>query len=119
MGRIWFAKLGSTALIRRKQLEIADQEKGLDLVVLMIRQKIENQINFLKKLKYSRPGKEAQFEDSINIISSAISALDTNDKSIEEARHRIMGVEGAAGRAYFQCISNLLPEKYRFKGRSR
>jgi CRISPR-associated protein Cas1 len=33
VGRIWFAKLGSTALIRRKQLEAAEKETGLELVV--------------------------------------------------------------------------------------
>ena len=30
-----------------------------------------------------------------------------------------MGFEGTAGRAYFQCLSKLMPEKYIFKGRSR
>ena len=49
IGRIWFAKMGSTALIRRKQLEIAEDEKGLELVTDMIQQKIKNQADFLKK----------------------------------------------------------------------
>ena len=30
-----------------------------------------------------------------------------------------MGLEGTAGRAYFQCLSKLMPEKYQFEGRSR
>ena len=30
-GRVWHSKLGSTTLIRRKQLEIANDAKGLDL----------------------------------------------------------------------------------------
>ena len=41
--------MGSTALIRRKQLEIAEDEKGLELVTDMIQQKIKNQADFLKK----------------------------------------------------------------------
>ena len=45
IGRIWFAKMGSTALIRRKQLEIAEDKKGLELVTDMIRQKIKNNFN--------------------------------------------------------------------------
>ena len=68
IGRVWFAKMGSTALIRRKQLEIAEDAKGLELVTDMIRQKIKNQANFLKKLMYSRPGKENLFESPIKII---------------------------------------------------
>jgi CRISP-associated protein Cas1 len=119
LGRIWFAKLGSTALIRRRQLEIADSEKGLGMVVAMIRQKIENQIGFLKKLMYSRPGRESLFEEPIQMIYGAISALEITGKTIEEARNSIMGIEGTAGRAYFQCISQVMPEKYIFKGRSR
>ena len=50
IGRVWFAKMGSTALIRRKQLEAADDEKGFELVIDMIRKKIKNQLEFLKKL---------------------------------------------------------------------
>jgi CRISPR-associated protein Cas1 len=30
-GRVWHSKLGSTTLIRRKQLEIANDERGLNL----------------------------------------------------------------------------------------
>ena len=30
-----------------------------------------------------------------------------------------MGIEGTAGRAYFQCLSNIMPEKYQFGERSR
>jgi CRISPR-associated protein Cas1 len=119
LGRVWFAKLGSTARIRRKQLEAAEKETGLECIVAMIRQKIENQTGFLKKLMYSRPGREAQFEDPIKIISGAASALEVKGKSLEDARNSIMGIEGTAGRAYFQCISKIMPEKYMFNGRSR
>jgi len=119
IGRIWFAKMGSTALIRRKQLEIAEDEKGLELVTDMIRQKIKNQVDFLKKLMYSRPGKENLFESPIKIIDSALSALSMHNGIIEDARNSIMGFEGTAGRAYFQCLSKIMPEKYIFKGRSR
>ena len=119
IGRVWFARMGSTALIRRKQLEVAEKEIGLELVTDMIRQKIKNQADFLKKLMYSRPGKENLFENPIKIIDSALSGLSIHDRTIEDARNSIMGFEGTAGRAYFQCLSKLMPEKYIFKGRSR
>ena len=119
IGRVWFAKMGSTALIRRKQIEIAEDSKGLELVTDMIRQKVENQASFLRKLMYARPGKEDLFENSIKIINSALSSLAMHDGTINEARNSIMGFEGTAGRAYFQSLSRLMPEKYIFKGRSR
>jgi CRISPR-associated protein Cas1 len=119
IGRVWFAKMGSTALIRRKQLEIAEEKKGLALVADMIRKKIENQTAFLKKLMYSRPGKKSLFDNPIKIIDSAIAGLAVYNGTVEDARNSIMGLEGTAGRAYFQCLSRLMPEKYVFKGRSR
>ena len=119
IGRVWFAKMGSTALIRRKQLEFAKDEKGLELVTDMIRQKIKNQAAFLKKLMYARPGKEKLFENPVKIIDSALAGLPAHNRIIENARNSIMGFEGTAGRAYFQTLSKLMPEKYIFKGRSR
>jgi len=119
IGRIWFSKMGSTALIRREQLRIAENKAGLDLVIDMVREKMLNQSKFLKKLMYARPGREQLFENSIRIIDEAISGLITKEKNLDEERNSIMGHEGTAGRAYFQCLSKLMPESYRFNGRSR
>ena len=49
LGRIWFSKMGSTALIRRKQLEAASNPLGVEMVIEMIRKKMENQIKFEDK----------------------------------------------------------------------
>lgn len=119
MGRVWFSKMGSTALIRRKQLEAVEKPFGLELVTDMIKQKMENQIRFLKRLMHARPGKESYFTNAVKSIEQSISDLDKEDKNLENVRNRLMGLEGIAGRAYFQCLSKILPEKYRFEGRSR
>lgn len=119
VGRIWFAKLGSTALIRRKQLEIAEQKDGLELVMDMIGQKLQNQAAFLKKLMHARPGKESLFLPPIQTIENALDSLQLVGEDLESERSRIMGLEGTSGRSYFQCLSVLMPEKYQFKGRSR
>ncbi len=121
VGRVWFSKLGSTALIRRRQLDAdVDREIGLNLVREMISQKINNQIQFLKKLMYARPGKESLFQEPLAVIERALSRLDELENDCtDNLRNSLMGIEGTCGRAYFQCISPLLPEKYRFNGRSR
>jgi CRISPR-associated protein Cas1 len=119
MGRIWFSKLGSTARIRRKQLLAAENATGLELVLEMIRQKLENQLRFLKKLMHARPGKETHFTDALSLIERSKESLTANQDLIDDQRNKIMGLEGAAGRAYFQCLSKLMPEKYQFSGRSR
>jgi CRISPR-associated protein Cas1 len=119
IGRVWFSKMGSTAMIRRKQLEAANNDQGITLVLDLVRQKLNNQISFLKKLKYARPEKKELFQAPIHTIEGSLDSLDHDLVNIEDSRSLIMGLEGAAGRAYFSCISKIMPEKHRFKGRSR
>ncbi len=119
VGRIWFSKTGSTSLIRRKQLEAAENPLGLKLVEEMIRQKIKNQVLFLKKLMHARPGQEELFKPSLHVLEEAGARLCLDGAGLDESRNRIMGFEGTAGRTYFRCLSGILPEKYRFKERSR
>jgi len=119
MGRIWFSKMGSTALIRRRQLEAMDSSLGLQVVIDMVTQKLENQVGFLKKLMYARPGRQEHFITPVQAIQKAWSDLSSCGADLDATRNRLMGLEGIAGRAYFQCLSSLLPGKYRFKGRSR
>jgi len=118
-GRIWFSKMGSTALIRRKQLVLEQSSLGLQLIKDVVGQKMKNQINFLKKLMHARPGREEHFEDALETIGDSLSYLLMVDGSVEKNRDVILGLEGTAGRSYFRCISGLLPQKYRFSERSR
>lgn len=120
IGRIWFAKMGSTALIRRKQLEAAENPLGLTLVMDMVLQKMNNQSQFLKKLMYARPGKEDRFKDYIDSIEkSAKNLAENNGQNIKDEGDSIRGREGAAGRSYFQCLAKTMPRKYRFEKRSK
>ncbi|MBU0992180.1 MAG: CRISPR-associated endonuclease Cas1 [Proteobacteria bacterium] len=119
LGRVWFSKMGSTVLIRRKQLEASETDKGLNLAIDMIRTKLENQARFLKKLMNARPKKETVFEDPLRIIDGAMTGLNMVALNQPDIQNSIMGFEGTAGRAYFQCISKIMPETYQFKGRSR
>ncbi len=119
IGRVWFSKMGSTALIRRKQLEAANNEQGIRFVIDMVKQKLNNQIAFLKKLKYARPEKKELFEAPVHTIQGSLEALSHDQINLEDSRALIMGLEGAAGRAYFSCISKIMTEKFQFKGRSR
>ena len=119
IGRVWFSKMGSTAFIRRKQLDAANSDLGTSLVLDMICQKITHQLEFLKKLKYARPDKYEVFEKPLETISGSLTALEQKFKNIDESRATIMGIEGTAGRAYFSCISKIMPEAYRFKTRSK
>jgi len=119
VGRVWFSKMGSTATIRRKQLEAAENPLGFQLVTDMIARKLDNQLNFAKKLMYARPGREEHFEEAIGVIQQAAADLSRVEPDLNTGRNRLMGLEGTAGKSYFRLLSGVVPERYRFDERSR
>lgn len=117
--RVWHSKIGSTTLIRRCQLEIAETEDGLKLALSWIVRKIENQIDLLKRLRTTRPHKSAEITSYIEKLKTYKESLENITGTIDEKRGKILGLEGNAGRVYFECISFLMPDRYKFSGRSR
>ncbi len=118
-GRVWHSKLGSTTLIRRRQLEVAEQKKGFELARGWIEIKMNNQIDFLKDLKKNRPEQRAELDEHISNIESMKAQLLELDGTLEEKRGSIMGIEGMASRYYFDALSFIMSEKWKFQGRSR
>ena len=45
--------------------------------------------------------------------------LQDMDGGLDQVRDQVMGLEGRASRTYWAAVSRLLPETYRFEGRSR
>lgn len=118
-GRVWHPKLGSTTLIRRKQLEIAETEEGLTLALEWVNAKFNNQIDLLKRLRQTRPHKSAEITSYIEKLQNTARSLDALSDSLKECRASIMGIEGSGGRIYFEALSSLMPDRFKFKGRSR
>lgn len=118
-GRVWHSKLGSTTLIRRKQLESSTGETGLNLAKEWVICKIENNIDFLKSLANSRPNKEKIINECVVSLEKKIYMLQKMKGSLEEKRNSIMAIEGMAGKEYFEALSHIVPERFKFNGRSR
>lgn len=118
-GRVWHSKLGSTTLIRRRQLEVADQKKGFEMARGWIEIKMDNQIDFLKDLKKNRPEQRSELEEYISNLESMKAQLLELDGTLDKKRGSIMGIEGMASRYYFDALSFIMPEKWKFDGRSR
>ena len=53
-GRFWHSKFGSTAYIRRKQIEKFESLEGLELAKKWLGIKIESNIEHLKELQYKK-----------------------------------------------------------------
>jgi CRISPR-associated protein Cas1 len=118
-GRVWHSKLGSTTLIRRRQLEAATEDTGFYLARGWIAQKLESQIVLLKDLKKNRPEQKNALEQHITRIEVLLDSLNAMKGTLDFKRGSIMGVEGMAAQAYFDAISSIMPEAWKFKGRSR
>lgn len=118
-GRIWHSKMGSTALIRRKQLEISETEEGLKLVKNWCIQKIQNQIDFIERLKRTRSRKAGNLENAAKSLAEIKYKIASLTGTIEEKRGTLMAQEGAAGKIYFDTINYIMPNRFKFNGRSR
>jgi len=118
-GRIWHSKLGSTTLIRRRQLEISSTTKGFNMAKKWVETKIDNQITFLKDLKKNRPDRKEQIVSHIENIIELKDELSALHGVMEQKRDRLMGLEGMCSREYFGALALIMPEKWRFDGRSR
>lgn len=118
-GRVWHSKLGSTTYIRRKQLEISGKPEGFKLAKSWVEQKIGNQIQFLKDLKKNRSDQKDELDNYISRIEGLKIQLEELEGNLDELRGKIMGIEGMVSRNYFEALSFLLPDKWKFNGRSR
>jgi len=119
VGRFWHSKPGSTSRIRKQQLEASINEKGLLWVKQWLVLKLGNQINFLQRLKNHRPAKADFMQvkiDAIEVLMLKMKKL--KGAKIDEIDDTLRGLEGTAGRIYFNVLSYLLSERYRFSGRS-
>lgn len=118
-GRVWHTKLGSTTLIRRRQLKIAETNEGLNLALAWVKTKSNNQIEFLKQLRQTRPHRSAEITTYIDKLQNVVAGLDSLSGTVDENRGTIMGLEGSGGRIYFEALSMLMPDRFKFEGRSR
>lgn len=117
--RVWHSKLGSTTLIRKKQLEASLDERALKYTQQWLGAKLDNQLGFLKSLLSHRPQHEDHLSERIERITKLRTAmLALEAPHIDEVAEQARGLEGTAGRLYFEALSKILPRHYRFAGRS-
>ena len=118
-GRVWHGRPGSTTAIRRRQLEIAGEEAGLKLALSWMDRKIQNQIDFLTAMRDRRTRLSTLLTEAIGGLKAMQLQLQDMEGGLDQVRDQVMGLEGRASRTYWAAVSRLLPETYRFEGRSR
>lgn len=119
IGRVWHSKLGSTSLIRKKQLTASLSTAALDYTKVWLGRKLQNQYEFVEKLKKHRKQHQVYLTDKTERIAAIQQSLQQlNAEKIDEVADRIRGLEGTAGRLYFETIAFVLPKQYKLNGRS-
>jgi len=118
-GRFWHDRLGSVATIRRRQLQLTETQEGTDLVKEWLGRKLENQVRLLEKLRTTRTRSSAEITAAIDAIKPLTFQLDLVTGVPNDVREQLFNIEAQAARSYFDLLSRLLPDRFRFSGRSR
>ncbi|UXM84653.1 CRISPR-associated endonuclease Cas1 [Methanococcus aeolicus] len=123
-GMIWHCRIGKTAKTRRSQLKFSESINGIRFASNWIKQKMGNQLNYLKDLKKNHNHK-GDFDTVIKNINNYIMELTQYTNNIDdklphrEIKDTIIGIEGIASKYYFEGINHALSKSYKFKERSR
>ena len=121
-GRVWHSKVGSISTIRKRQLNLDSNKMGTILVKEFLIQKMKNQADFLTELSTNRrDSRKIDIKEDVEKIKNLIEKvkLISDTTSINSIRGTLQGYEGTASRVYFSRLSDLMPEKYKFNGRSK
>ncbi len=118
-GRVWHGRLGSTARIRRRQLEIAGTNLGFKAGKQWVERKLQNQIDFLKAMRDRRTRLSAEITTTIKDLQNSLEKLRALKGTADELRGKVMGIEGQSGKAYWSLLSLFMPDRFKFVERSR
>lgn len=119
MGRVWHSKLGSTTRIRKRQLEASLGKEAVNYTIKWISEKMTNQLEFIKDLKKHRSQMADYLNDKITRIENLIVSVgNLKGEQVADFSETIRGLEGTAGRLFFETINYVMPEQYKFSGRS-
>ena len=118
-GRVWHGRPGSTTAIRRRQVEIAETEEGLALAKGWALRKADNQIDLLADMRTRRTRLSAELTKAVDALKVLRGEMAQVSGKLDEVRSTMLGIEGRAGRTYWEAVALLVPQPFTFGGRSR
>jgi CRISP-associated protein Cas1 len=114
--------LTATVESRREQLKAFDDVRGLEFARAVVRGKIRNQRHLLlycgKYLKQSDPDRHSAVTDLAKQLRQLeVKVRKVAGTTIAEKRQELLGLEGVAGRVYWQGFKMIVEGKAEFMGR--
>jgi len=117
--RLWRTDFGSTAEIWRKQLAAAEAAIGAEISRELIQRKLEGRSGLLSDLMRARSDSTSTIQRAITAMAEHVQAISSvGGSSVADCRGKLMAIEGAAGRTYFEVLKDVIPNKYGFASRS-
>ena len=114
LGRTWSLRFESHPLIRRNQVLFEqDLEQALPWIIKLYQLKTQGQLANLADCKTENLRDRERIEQWRGDLDKV------KLKKGDDFEAVIMGLEGAAAKAYWKCLSAMLPPAFQFKGRSR
>jgi len=121
---LYSSGLTGTVATRREQLLAYSDQRAAHIMLGIAAAKIRNQEATLKYLAKNRKETAPDLHDALN--SAALSLRDRLaavdhlplDTPLDDLRGSLMGIEGHAGRLYWQAVAGVLPDDYGWPGRS-
>jgi CRISP-associated protein Cas1 len=119
-GRLYPNRPNATIDLWKAQLYLSDTDEGLQIARLWIVKKIQSRLEHLAKLKAYRKGEKGQLIEKAEIAIKPILQKIKEHPTAKPVEHAaaLRGLEGTAGRFYFETLSALLPDEYQYGGRS-
>ena len=114
--------LTATVESRREQLLAYNDERGLEFARLIVRGKIRNQRHLLLYFgKYLKQSDADRFA-AVSAIALKLRGLEVQVRriigsSVKQRRAELMGLEGVAGRLYWEGVKTIVESKAEFTGR--
>jgi CRISPR-associated protein Cas1 len=106
--------------LRRKQLYFYDNVLATQWVIYILEQKTALQLNLLKQLANRKPRYTKKVNQNSIAIKNVLSKTEIHrNKTIESVRGNLTGLEGSISRIYFKTLVDFLPEKFKYKKRTR
>jgi len=121
IGRVWHSRPGSTTKIRKQQLRVSVAGGALTWVTGWLEQKMRQQAELLKALKKHRTKHHDLLDTEfarINNLADSVATIGKTGGDIAAIAPTLRGLEGTAGRHYFQTLSALIPKEFRFATRN-
>lgn len=120
LGRVWHSKLGSTTRIRKRQLEASLSQEGVRFVIDWLEGKLTHQIELLSALKKHRKTLHELLDARAEKIAQLRSSIRLQEDAprLDAVAETLRGLEGTAGRLYFDTLSQVVPPPFQFSGRS-